>query len=455
MKKIITACVCLLLLLALSIPALAEGTAAFAISPATATLKRGETVTLTVNVKSDVEATTYGLVLDYDKAAFELSGVSSVAGAAFQDFNDGFAFMFQNPTKYTGTVGTVTLKVKDTAPIKAYTISGVASVKNGSTAVSATGASVAVTLTCDHTYGDWTKGTEKHSRTCTACGHVDEAEHGWDDGKVEVKADCMNPGTTKFTCKTCGAEKTQEDPITGKHTYGEIERINEKQHKKACKVCKEEVIEDHDFRTTWSKDGSGHWHECRGCYARKDAAQHKPGPEATETKPQTCTVCQYVIKAAQSHVHSYAKEYTTDEKGHWYKCSGCEEKGSYAAHKFDSACDPDCACGYVRIVEHTYETTLAKDATHHWLDCTGCGHKEEVEAHIPGPAATATTAQVCTTCGWEIAPATGEVQPTVAPTQPVVPDTEEPEAEFPMWILLVVAVVCAGSALVIIFRKGI
>ncbi|UKI12820.1 MAG: hypothetical protein L6V84_00265 [Oscillospiraceae bacterium] len=39
-----------------------------------------------------------------------------------------------------------------------------------------------------------------------------------------------------------------------------------------------------------------HWHECSVCGDKKDVAAHIPGAEATETTPQTCTVCDYVIR---------------------------------------------------------------------------------------------------------------------------------------------------------------
>lgn len=55
--------------------------------------------------------------------------------------------------------------------------------------------------------------------------------------------------------------------------------------------------------------------------------------------------------------------------------------------------------------------------------CTVCGTAKtesiaKLTAHTPGPAATATTDQVCTICGKVLAKATGETQPTAKPTEP-------------------------------------
>lgn len=53
----------------------------------------------------------------------------------------------------------------------------------------------------------------------------------------------------------------------------------------------------HSYGADWMTDSTGHWHEC-SCGDKKDFAAHTPGAAATETTPQTCTVCGYVIKPA-------------------------------------------------------------------------------------------------------------------------------------------------------------
>ncbi len=54
---------------------------------------------------------------------------------------------------------------------------------------------------------------------------------------------------------------------------------------------------------------------------------------------------------------------------------------------------------------HSYSSVWLYDESCHWRDCA-CGGKFETAAHS-GPAATATTPQTCTVCGYEIAPALG------------------------------------------------
>ena len=61
----------------------------------------------------------------------------------------------------------------------------------------------------------------------------------------------------------------------------------------------------HVWSDAWSSDAHFHWHECTaaGCdiadNSGKDGyAAHTPGPAATATTPQVCTVCGYVLQAA-------------------------------------------------------------------------------------------------------------------------------------------------------------
>lgn len=161
------------------------------------------------------------------------------------------------------------------------------------------------------------------------------------------------------------------------------------------------------------------------------------------------------------HKHNYATTWTTDDAGHWYACSGCAEKGSYAAHDFENACDKDCSvCGFTRETEHKFTETWTTDANNHWHVCSGCGLKQDEAAHEPGAEATATTAQTCTICGYEIAPALGEPETetpadaTETPTINADVPAGDDGGEFPLWIVIVfVAVVAVSAVAVAIVKK--
>lgn len=271
-----------------------------------------------------------------------------------------------------------------------------------------------------HTYGDWKDaGNGKHSRTCTVtiCGNVETKDHTWNSGTVTKKASCKEAGEKTYTCTACGLKKTEPIKKLTTHTYDNNCDVN-------CNICGATRTITHKYKTTWSKSKTEHWHVCSVCGEKKDVAAHTPGAEATETKAQKCTECGYVIKAALGHKCAFADTWTTDENGHWYACSGCEEQSSYAAHDFVNDCDPDCSiCGYTRETAHKYAEEYSSDETNHWYECSGCGDKQELAAHEPSAEATETTAQTCTICGYVIKEALGGA------TEPSEEPTEEPTGE--------------------------
>ena len=181
-----------------------------------------------------------------------------------------------------------------------------------------------------------------------------------------------------------------------------------------CDVCGDEL--KHSYPDTWKSDNHLHWHEC-SCGAKKDVAIHVPGSAATETQPQQCTVCEHIVVPATGHVNHTAKtEWMSDATHHWHECTGCTtELIDKAEHDYDNACDVDCnTCGKTRTVAHAYKTEWSKDASRHWHECSICGAKKDEAEHTSGAAATETTAQTCTLCGYIIVPATGHTAHTSA-----------------------------------------
>ena len=319
-----------------------------------------------------------------------------------------------------------------------------------------------VAKTTDHKFGSWTKGNDTtHKHTCSVCSKEETANHTWNSGAVTKKATCKGEGVKTYTCTACNATKTESIAKLTTHTYDHACDTD-------CNVCGLTRTTTHKYKTSWSKDKTNHWHECSVCKDKKDVATHTPGAEATETTAQTCATCGYVIKPVLGHKHDYANTWTTDADGHWHACSGCEEKDSYAAHDFENACDKDCSiCGYTRETAHNYSEDWKSDKDNHWYECAGCGAKADEAAHEPGAEATETTAQTCTICGYEIAPALGvkDTEPTIPviptePTTPVVPTKSagdsEPSADPTVWIAVAVAVVVLGGGAgtgIIIWKK--
>jgi len=207
--------------------------------------------------------------------------------------------------------------------------------------------------------------------------------HVW-DVSATVPATCTEEGATAYGCSGCGAITYEILPAAG-----------------------------HKFSTQWTRKAAGHWHACSVCGEQSDFGKHYPGPAATEEKAQICLTCGYTLTAKLGHSHEYATTYTSDETGHWYACSGCDDQKDFEEHSYDSACDPDCnICGYLSATAHTYSGTWLSDETGHWDVCTICQEKSPVEPHIPSADATEMEAQTCVACNFELAPA-------LAPTEHV------------------------------------
>ena len=451
-------------------------------------------------------------------SGYSTSGISTAAGNLAGYFMNGSATV-------QGNIFQITLKVKDNAAFGTYTFSGTPSMAASDGAVTCSVNGATVTIACNHSYSGWTKVNDTtHKRICSICSKEETANHTWNSGTVTKPASCKAPGEKTFTCTGCNATKTEPIAQLTTHTYGSWTKVNDTTHKHVCTVCSKEETANHtwnsgavtkpatckapgektftctgcnatktepiaqltthtydhacdtscnicgltrttthNYKTEWSKDKTSHWHECSVCKEKKDTAAHTPGAEATEKTAQTCTVCGYIITPALGHKHSYATTWTTDDTGHWYTCSGCEEKGSYAKHDFENACDKDCSiCGYTRETDHKFATEWSSDKNQHWHECTGCGKKQDEAAHEPGAAATETTAQTCTICGYEIAPALNAqaTEPAAtdsaaaAPTQPSNSETPaDKEGGFPWAIVIVAIIVIGGAAVGVILWK--
>ena len=265
---------------------------------------------------------------------------------------------------------------------------------------------------CGQKYGDlaahnykttWSTDSAKHWHECSVCGNKkDEAAHA-DTNKdhkcdtcSKVLSECVD-ANKDHNCDTCGKKLT--DHTGGTATCKE---------KATCTICGQKYgdLAAHNYKTEWSKDKNKHWHECSVCGNKKDEAAHTPGAAATETKPQVCTVCNYEITPATGHTHSFNRK-STDAK-YLKSVATCTAKAVYYY---------SCSCGVTGtttfesgdLEAHTYRTTWSKNSSKHWHECSACGNKKDEAAHTPGAAATETTPQTCTACGYVIKEATGHV----------------------------------------------
>ena len=229
--------------------------------------------------------------------------------------------------------------------------------------------------------------------------------HVW-DVTYTIPATCLQEGATGKGCSACGAISVEVLPKLTTHTYDDACDPH-------CNVCDQNREVTHNFSKQWTRKAAGHWHACTICGEQGDFGKHYPGPAATEEKAQICLTCGYTLTAKLGHTHKYETTWTSDEDGHWYACTGCDDQKDFADHTYDDGCDPDCnICGYKSATAHTYCCTWLSDESGHWDVCTICQEKSPVEPHIPGDEATDTQAQLCLACSYELAPA-------LAPTEHV------------------------------------
>ena len=222
--------------------------------------------------------------------------------------------------------------------------------------------------------------------------------------------------------------------------------------------------DNHDFDTTaWGyKEADGHAHVCSRNAAHHDTVMpHTAGPAATETTPQTCTECGFVMQAATGHVHAdhltkvdkKDATCTADGNKEYYQCTCGKffEDAAAATEITDHSSVVLPKTGHSYTVQNsdeahkrstaadcrefdTYWYTCANDATHsakddaaaadkfyngeqgahvygnEWVDCgeTGHAHKcqyhdayDAVQPHTPDHEGGATYdyAVKCTECG--------------------------------------------------------
>ena len=293
-------------------------------------------------------------------------------------------------------------------------------------------------------------------KECTICGYLTETEsipaigHTWSAWKTD--------GTNHWKECSCG-EKNSEAAHTGEWIVDKsaTHKAAGSRHKD-CTVCgyteKETIPVISHTWGTWKNDGKNHWHEC-SCGEKNDLTAHTYSAwvndvyathTTTGSRHRDCTACGYIDSITVATVgHTFGSAWVSDGTNHWHECSGCTEKGSFAAHTpgdwltdvaatatTDGSKHKECTvCEYITETgvipktgeshTHTWATVWSKDGTNHWHECSVCGEKKDLAAHTPGDwltdvAATATTDgskhKECTACGYitetGVIPKTGE-----------------------------------------------
>ena len=291
---------------------------------------------------------------------------------------------------------------------------------------------------CGKKMSDHTGGTAtcKEKATCTICGqkYGELAAHNykteWSTDETNHWHECSVCGDKKDVAAHADANNDHNCDVCGKKMSDHTGGTATCKEKATCTICGQKYGElaAHKYKTEWSTDETNHWHECSVCGDKKDEAAHIPGAAATETTPQTCTICGYVIKAALGHTHNFNQKNTsetylksaatcTKKAVYYYSCT-CGEKGT---ETFESG----------ELAAHAYKTTWLYDNASHWHSCYVCGDKKDEEVHIDknkdhncdvcgkkmtdhtGGTATCKDRATCSTCGQKYGELAGHVYKTI------------------------------------------
>ena len=143
MKKYVVLTLCLLLVVLAAVPAFAAEDTKITVTASKTVVQRGDTVDVTISVSGTTPLTSIVLIPAFDAECFEF--VSAVANANLSGFivdqytpGNPISLLGLNAGTPVGVIQTITLKVKDAAPIKSYNIThepNGLSVKNASTPV--------------------------------------------------------------------------------------------------------------------------------------------------------------------------------------------------------------------------------------------------------------------------------------------------------------------------------
>ena len=405
MKKWIVLLAVLLLLTAMAIPAWAAETE-IAVTASSVTVYPGAEITITVSVSGDTPYTSVGVSLSYDSQVLEFvraegADTGAMAAPEYDGVNAfGVVYPKDKPSTYSGVLQKIVFRVKKNAPLGVTKIDGTPNVQNsnldGDKTIASVFKAVEITVNCRHNYVWSNVDTDQHKGVCSICGNETTEAHVWADEGINVTpATCLEPGSETLECLLCLTQKTVELPAKG-HAWD-----NDCDPDCNNAGCLEGRETGHQYADTYSADEKNHWHECSVCGDKADLAAHIPGAAATESTPQICIECEYVIKQELGHVHDFSDEWQQDADYHWHICmkKGCYARQENAAHEYTDECDVTCnVCAHVRVAPHLYSMEWKGSALGHWHDCLICGTQSDILEHIPGDPATQDTPQVCTEC---------------------------------------------------------
>ena len=408
MKKIIGIVLTIALIMSMNfaIPVSAAG-GSLKIITESKTIKQGDIVSIDIKIVSNSGYSILTVTPSYDTENLTLN--SKVGGSGFGGLTVGTNLVWNgngNNITTTGTLLTLTFKVKDTAAIKDYEVGIIvrecinASYEN----VTVTAPKGVLKVGCEtHHYGNWEKANDsQHKHTCSECGYAETKNHTWNSGTVTKQATCKETGVKTYTCTTCSATKTETIAKTNNHSFGDWKQTKAPTctdagtETRTCTVCGKPE--------TRNISALGHSFS-------KATVTKEPTCTAAGVKTGTCSRCgKTTTESIPATGHSMSKWTQTKapictEKGtETRKCSKCShtETKDIAAlgHSFSNPTvtkKPTCTEAGVE----TGTCTRCKQTATSAIKPTGHKFGEWSDSKAATCTEGGTQKRVCTTCGAE------------------------------------------------------
>ncbi len=221
MKKILTLLIAMIMIF--SIPTTAHAaTAKITVSGATA--KRGQMVYLDVTLSDCKKANTLGISMEYDSSVLKkvASDCSWENKGTIEDFSvskDNGVWGIKKAKDINGKICTLAFRIKANAAIEDTEVTCKVVVKNDSKTIGTYTAKATVSVTCEHSYGEWEqKDDTVHKKVCKYCEYEKTVEHNW------VKSS-ENEELTVYTCEQCGMSKEAKSTGSGEETPNKPDTI--------------------------------------------------------------------------------------------------------------------------------------------------------------------------------------------------------------------------------------
>lgn len=120
----------------------------------------------------------------------------------------------------------------------------------------------------EHSWGDWEKvDDEYHKQTCDSCGEWETDKHVWDLSEHKDST-CQAEGYEKYTCRFCGAEKTETIEVKD-HVWSDWGRRDDDYHSRYCSVGNHTETAEHTWDDGVETVTDVITYTCMGCGTTK------------------------------------------------------------------------------------------------------------------------------------------------------------------------------------------